>query len=169
MRGSDRRKRPIEFSTPPCFLPRAVRIAEERLDAERHVELVVFGELVSIVEADSSTQTLWQFAELTSDGPGGRNSFSIGRTANHAEAALSFVKNHQPLTTSGEHHEVGLPMARRLAIVDLSRPLGDRAPVFYQARGAAAPSPAPSYFLVTRQKTVPVILLGRPMIDKTID
>lgn len=99
MRGSDRRKRPIEFSTPPCFLPRAVRIAEERLDAERHLELVVFGELVSIVEADSLTQTLWQFAELMSDGPG-RNSFSIGRTANHAEAALSFVKNHQPLTTS---------------------------------------------------------------------
>lgn len=45
----------------------------------------------------------------------------------------------------------------------------DRAPVFYQARGAAAPSPAPLYFLVTRQKTVPVIVLGRPMIDKTID
>lgn len=46
-----------KFSTPPCFLPRPMRIAEDRLDTERHVELVVFGELVSIVEADSPAQT----------------------------------------------------------------------------------------------------------------
>lgn len=130
---------------------------------------MVFGELVPIVEADGLAHRRWQFAELAGDGSSGRDGFPIGRMTNHAEAALSLVENHQSLTASREHHEVGLPMAWRLAAVDLSRSFGDGAPVFYETGGAAASSPAPSHFLVTRQQTIPVILLGRPMIDETID
>ena len=130
---------------------------------------MVLGELVSIVEANGLTHRLGQFAELASDDPGGTDGFSIDRTMKPVEAALSFVENKQSLTRSGEQHEVGLPMARRLAAIDLSRSFGDRAPLFDEAGGAAAPSPAPSHLLVTRQQTIPVILLGGTMIDETID
>lgn len=153
LRGSQRRKRPIEFPTPPFC--QGLRITEKGLDAEDIVKPMVLGELAPIIEADGLAHWRW--------------GLFIGRTMNHAEAALSFVENHQPLTTSGEHHEVGLPMAWRLAAVDLGRSFGDRAPVFDETGGAAASSPASSHFLVTRQQTIPVILLGRTMIDEMID
>ena len=88
-------------------------IAEESLDAEGLVKPVMLGELISVVEADGFAYRLWKLAELTSDGPSGEDSFSIDRMLNHAEAGLSFVEDQQPLTTSGEQHEVGLPMALR--------------------------------------------------------
>ena len=63
-------------------------IAEEGLDAEGLVKPVMLGELVSVVEADGFAYRLWKFAELTSDGPGGEDSFSIDRVLNDAEAGL---------------------------------------------------------------------------------
>ena len=79
-----------------------MRIAEEGLDAEGLVKLVMLGELVSIVEADGFAYRLWKFAELTSDSSGGEDSFSIDRMMNDAEAGFSFVENQQPLATSSE-------------------------------------------------------------------
>src|ERR1700738_4713914 len=96
-----------------------MRIAEEGLDAEGLVKLVMLGELVSIVEADGFAYRLWELSELTSDGPGGEDSFSINRVLDDAEAGLSFVENQQPLAASGEQHEVGFPMARRPTAFDL--------------------------------------------------
>ena len=145
-------------------------IAEEGLDAEGFVKPVMLGELVSVVEADGFAYRLWKFAELAGDGPGGEDSFAIDRMLNHAEAGLSFVENQQPLTTSGEQHEVGLPMARRPAAFDLGGAFGDRAPLFDEAGGAAAwAAAAPSSEFMARQQAIPVILLGRTMIDETID
>src|ERR1700675_5091805 len=115
-----------------------MRIAEEGLDAEGLVKLVMLGELVSIVEADGFAYRLWEFSELTSDGPGGEDSFSINRVLDDAEAGLSFVENQQPLAASGEQHEVGFPMARRLAAFDLGGAFGDRTPLFDEAGGAAS-------------------------------
>src|ERR1700732_5512471 len=87
-------------------------IAEEGLDTEGFVKPVMLGELGSVVEADGFTHLLWKFAELASDGPSGKNGFSIERMLNDAEAGLPFVQNKQPLTISGEQHEVGLSVAR---------------------------------------------------------
>lgn len=152
-----------------AFLPRAVRITEERLDAEGLVKPMVLGELVSVVEADGSEHRLRQFAEPTGDVLSRGNSFSTDRTVNYAEPSLSFVENQQSLIGSGEHHEVGLPMAWRFATFDLSGSLSDRAPLFNEAAGAAAPPSTTAYFLVTRQQAIPVIPLSRTMIDETID
>ena len=100
----------------------------------------------------------------------GEDGFSIDRALNDAEAGLPFVENKQPLAISGEQHEVGFPMARRLAAFDLGRSFSDRAPLFDEAgRAAAWASPAPASEFVTRQQAVPVILLGRTMINETID
>jgi len=113
-------------------------IAEEGLDAEGFVKPVMLGELGSIVKADGFAHRLWKFAELTSDGPSGEDSFSIDRMLNDAEAGLSFVQNKQPLAISGEQHEVGFPVARHLAAFDLGGSFGDRAPLVDEAGGAAS-------------------------------
>ena len=114
-----------------AFLPRAMRIAEEGLDAEGFVKSVMFGELVSVVEADCLAHHLWKFAKLAAD-------FSIDWALNHAEAGFSFVESQQPLAAPGEQHEVGFPMTRRLAALDLGGTFGDRAPLFDEAGDAAA-------------------------------
>ena len=90
-------------------------IAKEGLDAEGFVKPVMLGELVSVVEADGFAYRLWKLTELTGDGPGGEDGFSIDRVLDDAEAGLSFVENQQSLAASGEQHEVGFPMARRPA------------------------------------------------------
>ncbi len=145
-------------------------IAEEGLDAEGFVKPVMLGEFVPVVEADGFAHCLGKFAELTADGPSGADSFSIEWLVNHVEAGLPFVENKQPLATSGEQHEVGFPMARHLAAFDLGRPLGDRAPLFDEAGGAAAwASAASSPEFMARQQAMPIVLLGRTMIDETID
>ena len=135
-------------------------IAKEGLDAEGFVKPVVFGELVSVVEADGFAHRLWKLAELTADGPSSAESFSIGWLVNLAEAGLSFVENQQPLATSGEQHEVGFPMARYPATFDLGRPFGDRTPLFDEAGGAASLT-APACSLAARGMSD--ILCKRPM------
>jgi hypothetical protein len=145
-------------------------IAEEGLDAKDLVKPVMLGELGSVVEADGFAHRPWKFAELTGDGPSGEDSFSVDRLLNDAEAGLSFVENKQPLAISGEQHEVGFPMARCRAALDLGGSFGDRAPLFDEAGGAAAwASATSSSEFVARQQAMPVILLGRTMIDETID
>ena len=150
-----------------AFLPGTMRIAEEGLETDGLVKPVMLGELVSVVKADGFAHRLWKFAELTSNSPGGEDSFSIDRVLNDAEAGLSFVENQQALAASGEQHEVGFPMARCSATFDLGRPFGNRAPLFDEV-AAAAPVSASCLFAAWQQ-LMPVILLGRPMIDETID
>src|SRR5437773_9903782 len=129
-------------------------IAEEGLDAKGVVKPVMLGELGSVVEADGFTHRLWKFAELTGDGPGGEDGFSIERVQHDAEAGLSLVKNQQSLALSGEQHEVGFPMARHLAAFDLGGSFSDRAPLFDEAGGATAwASPAPSSEFMARQQS----------------
>jgi hypothetical protein len=147
-----------------------MRIAEEGLDAKGFVKSMMFGELVSVVEADCLAYRLWQFAKLAADGPGGEDGFSIDWALNDAEAGLSFVENQQPLAAPGEQHEVGFPMTRRLAAFDFGGTFGDRAPLFDKAGDATASAPVmPSSSFLARQQAMPGILLGRTMIDETID
>jgi len=153
-----------------AFLPRAVRIAEEGLDAESFVKPVMLGELVSVIEADGLTHRLRKLVELAGDRPSRADSFSIDRALNHAESGLSLVENQHPLAASGEQHEVGFPMARRLAALDLGGTFGDRAPLFDEAGDAAASAPVmPSSSFLAWQQAMPGILLGRTMIDEAID
>src|SRR5260370_21327865 len=114
-------------------------IAEESLDAEGFMKPVMLGELVSVVEANGFAYRLWKFAELTRDGPGGEDSFSIDRTPNDAEAGFSFVENQQPLATSSEQHEVGFPIARRPAAFDLGVAVGALTALFDDASDGPSP------------------------------
>ena len=98
-----------------------MRIAEEGMDAEGLVKIVMLGELVSVVEADGFAYRLWELNELTSDGPGGEDSYTIDRVLDDAEAGLSFAENQQPLAASGEQHEVA---SRRPDVPRLSTSAG---------------------------------------------
>jgi hypothetical protein len=150
-----------------AFLPRAVRIAEEGLDAEGFVKLMMLGKLVSIIEADGFAHRRGKLVELADDCPSGADGFPIDRALNHTESGLPLVENQQPLAASGEQHEVGFPMARRLAPLGLGRAFGDRAPLFDEAGDAAASAPVmPSSSFPARQQAMPGILLSRTMIDK---
>ena len=60
------------------------------------VKPVMLGELSSVVEADSFTQRLWKFAELSGDGPSGQHSFSIERVQHDAEARLPLLITINP-------------------------------------------------------------------------
>ena len=83
-----------------AFLPGTVGIAEESLDADGFVKPMMFGELVSVVEADGFAYRLWKLAELSSDGSSSASRFSIDRTVNDVEAGLSFVENQQGMSRS---------------------------------------------------------------------
>src|ERR1700712_2835624 len=145
-------------------------IAEEGLDAEGFVKPVMLGEFGPVVEADGFAHRLWKFAEPTGDGRSGTDGFSIDRPLRDIEAGLSFMQNKHSLAISGKQHEVGFPVARHLAAFDLGGPFGDGAALFNEAGRAATPAFAvtASEFMA-RQQAMPVILLGRPMIDETID
>src|SRR6202048_1778753 len=99
-----------------------------------------------------------------------RTAFRSSGCRTTLKRGLSFVENQQPLAISGEQHEVGFPMARHMAAFDLGGSFSDRASLFDEAgRAAAWASGGPSAAFMARQQAVPVILLGRTMIDETID
>lgn len=155
------------WSLHPAFLPGAMGIAEEGLDAEGFVKPVMLGEFVSVIEADGFADRLWKLAEWTGDVPSGEDGFSMDWMLNDIEAGLPFVENKQPLATSREQHEVCFPMARRPASFDLGGTVGDRAALLDDDRGASStPPPCP---FAARQQAMPAILLSRTMIDETID
>src|SRR5579872_4310093 len=98
------------------------------------------------------------------------------RTAVRSTVCLAMLKRvlrsweKQSLPVSGEQHEVGLPMPHLSAAFGLGGTFADRAAALDKAgRTAASTSAPPSFDFVPRQQAMPVILLGRSMIDKTID
>ena len=166
--GQQRRKRPMEFSTPPFC--QGLWGSQRKSERQGLVKPVMLGEFVSVVEANGFAHRLWKLAEWTGDGPSGEDGFSMDRMPNDVEAGLPFVENKQPLATSGEQHEVGFPMARCPAAFDLGGPFGDRAPLFDEAGDAAASAPMmPSSSFLARQQAMPAILLSGTMIGETID
>ena len=145
-------------------------IAKEGLDLERLMQPVMLGEFGSVIEADGLSHRLGKPLELSSDGSCGENGRSIGGSANDVEAGLTLVKEEQALAISCEQHEVSFPMPRCGAIFDLGRSIADRAAMLDKAGGTAAwTSAAPSFEFAARQQAMPVILLGGPMVDKTVD
>lgn len=134
------------------------------------MQLVMLCELGSVIEADGFAHRLRKLSKLTGDGPSGEDCLSIDGTPGDVEAGFALVQEKQSLPISGEQHEVGLPMPDLISAFDLGGTLTDRPSVLDKAGWtAAATSAAPSFEFVAGQQTMPVILLGRSMIDKTID
>ena len=70
----------------------------------------------------------------------------------------------------GKAHQIGLPVSGLGALLDVGRALGNGRAVLDVLNGTdAAPAQAAAAVFTHRQEAMPVILLGRAMIDVTID
>jgi hypothetical protein len=142
------------------FLPGGVGIAEVRLDQEA-LQGKVRCELGAVVEGDGLADRLWQDLEqayeMVSDAGG--ELACEGDAEQQAGGAL--MHGQDLLTVFGEHHEVGLPMARGLAIGDLDGAQIQRNTAFDEACGTAAPlAAATALALAARQVAPPAEVRG---------
>ena len=85
------------------------------------MQRVMFGEFGSVIEADCFAHCLGKLTELLGDGLDREGGLSIERMIDQAEAGVSFVEDEQALAISGKQHEVGFPMARRIAAFNIGR------------------------------------------------
>lgn len=95
-----------------AFLPGAVRVTEERLDAELFSEAVMSCELGAVIEGDALSEPGWQPAEHLGQRAGGGVGSAVWRAGDEGKAGLTFVRDEDGLPTAGEQHEVGLPNGR---------------------------------------------------------
>jgi len=80
------------------------------------------------------------------------------------------MSDEQALAVLGEQHEVGFPMARRAAIGDIDGSVADRAAELDGAGSAAATlAEASAPVFAIGQQAMPIVLLRRAMIGKTVD
>jgi len=102
-------------------LPGRVRIAEERLDTEL-VQSAMAGELCAVVEGDAAAQAGRQLgkerAQVTGDGIGPL----VRRPHGNEQSRLSLVHGQDRLAVLREQHQVGFPVARRVAVGGIGRP-----------------------------------------------
>ena len=126
------------------FLPGRVGIAEEGLDAQ-FVELVMEGELGSVVESDSLTPCRGQGSQHLTHGVGDRQGSLARWPQSDQEAGVALVEGQYCLPISAEEHQVGLPVAWVAAISGALGTVGNR-PSHSHEGGWTAPfaaSPAP--------------------------
>jgi len=153
-----------------ALLPRASDIAEEGLDAETAVEAVMFGELGTVVEADGLAQILRDMAKSSVDTARGQFGFPVGWLVEDGVAGLAFMQDEDIVPICGEQHVVGFPMTWLGAIPGFDGPFADRATLLDEAgRTPSLATVAATPCLATGQQAMPVILLGRAMIDVSVD
>ncbi|AJP72704.1 hypothetical protein TS85_14375 [Sphingomonas hengshuiensis] len=153
-----------------ALLPWGSDIAEEGLDAEAVVKAVMFGELGAVVEADGPAQILGDMAQSACDPACGQLGSAVGWLVEDGVACVALVQDEDIVPISGEQHIVGFPMARLCAIPGFEGAFADRPALFDEAgRASALAAIAAAPCLAAGQKAVPVVLLGRAMIDVSID
>lgn len=153
-----------------AFLPGFVRIAEEGRQAQLLSELVMSSELGAVVEGEGEAQGGRQrgepVQEVFDDGLSGL----VGLASEAEEARGAFMSHEHGLTIFSEEHEIGFPVAGERAVVGLRGTMVNGDAVGKEVDGAAsAAAQAAATRLVAGQKAVPVILLGRAVVDKAID
>ncbi len=104
-----------------ALLPWGVRIAEEGLDREA-VERQVTGELGAVVEGDGLAQLLWQDCKQSNEMACDTPRDLAGETNAKQQTRGALVYGQDGRAVLGEHHQVGLPMARDAAIGGLEGP-----------------------------------------------
>jgi len=130
----------------------------------------MLGELGAVVEADGSAQMFGKLAELVADTAGGQRCFAVGWLVEDGEAGLPLVQDEHVLPIFGEEHVVGFPMSRLGPLFGLLWSFRDWPALLDEACRAATAQALPSApGLMAGQQAVPVILLGRAVVDVSID
>ena len=156
-----------------ALLPGAVGITEEGGQAEGlMVELVMLGELCSVVEGEGAAQGLGQGLEQAAQEFDGGLGLSVVGLEEHGQAGGSLVQGQDGLAVAGEQHEVGFPVAGLAAIAGGLGALGDADAVLDEQGGAAALLAAPpSAGLGSGQIVAPAAVVGALHlgVDEPID
>ena len=98
-----------------ALLPGRVGVAEEGRDA-KGMELMMAGELGAIVASDGLAPGGRQGCEEAGQGTGDGGGGFAGRPDREEQAGVAFVEGEDGLAVGAEEHEVGLPVAGRLAV-----------------------------------------------------
>jgi hypothetical protein len=154
-----------------AFLPRRVRVAEEGLNAEP-VKLVMSGELGAVIEGNGSAQVKRQRGEDRAEVTGDAVGLLVGWPHGDEQARLPLVHGQHGLAVFGEQHQVGFPMAGRLAVGGIGRAFRQGNPAFDEADGATAfAATTAALALGPRQVVTPAIVLvaGDLRVDEAVD
>ena len=127
----------------PSFLPGRVGVTAEGFDPEG-MELVVAGELGTIVEGDRLPPGGGQGPQQSGEGGGNRGGRFAGGPDGEQQAGVAFMYGQHRLAIGAEEHQIGFPMARGLAVGSGGGPFFQGPPVADAGGGAAAPAPAPA-------------------------
>jgi hypothetical protein len=153
-----------------AFLPGFVRVTEEGGKGEALSEEVMGGELGTVVEGEGKAQGGRQrgepLQEVFDDGLGGL----VGLAGQTQEARGTLMNHEHGLAILSKEHEISFPVAGGRAVVGLRRTIVNGDAVLDVVDGTATPlAEAAATGLMTGQETMPVILLGRAMVDETVD
>src|SRR4051812_1764766 len=141
-----------------AFLPGGVGVAEEGLDGEG-VELVVAGELGSVVEGDGLAHGRGQRGEQLGDGFGDGACGLSGGLDGEEDAGGSLVQGEDGLAVAGEEDEVGLPVSWGGAVLRGGGAFGDGDAVLdVEGRAAASAAAASAFAFGAREVVAPGVV-----------
>jgi hypothetical protein len=132
----------------------------------------VAGELGAIVEGDAAPQPGWQLGEDRAEVTGDTVGLSVRRPQGDEQARLPLVHREDGLTVFREQHQVGLPVAGRLAVGGVGRAFRQGNPGFDEVRRGAALAPAAAAFALAARQTAPpaiVLVAGDLRVDEAVD
>lgn len=153
-----------------ALLPRAMRIAEIGLDADR-IELVVEEKFRPVVLRQRAAKRRRQGRKPVFkmiDSRLGRLCFLLG---DEGKAGASFLSDQQIVFFVRKHKEVGFPVTILAALIDMKRPFSNRNAVFYVFQRPVRTSAPTAFAFCARQQVSPAIVVGSVdlSIDETID
>lgn len=147
-----------------------MRIAEEGFKIALNGQTMVQCKLGTIVERDGAAKRCRQFAQQLAEAAENRLCRLGWLAADANQAGAPFVHDQHGLAVFAKQHEVSFPMPWFMAGVGAFRSLAEGDTVFDEVDGTGTPPAEPATaVLVAPQQMVPVVLLGGPMIDETID
>ena len=128
------------------------------------------GEFGSVVEGQGLAQGSGNLSEHRDEPLGGSLGLPVWRVVDHEVAALPLMGHEDVVAVFGEQHEIGFPMPRLTTIRRLDGPFADGTAALDVACGTtAAFAEASAAGLGAGQQAMPVIFLGRAMIDEAVD
>lgn len=147
-------------------------VAEVGPDAESFVDLVVAGELGSVVDGEASPHPLWQGPEHIGETLGGGFGQTVWRADQGGHPRGPLVQHEGLLAILREQHEVGFPVAGLKAIGGGGGTFVDGYPMLDVQGGAAALARSPAALeLGPGQITALGEVVGAPDlgVDEAID
>ena len=155
-----------------AFLPGAMGVAEEGLDAKTGVEAMMFGELGSVVEGDGAAkfrrQGLEPGQQLAGRGIGGL----AGVAGEEKEAGGALAGDQEGLSGRREEHEIGFPVAGDATMLNRLGALNDGNTMLDEGdRRSVRPAPPTPLELGLGKIQTPCAVVGAPDlgVDEAVD